>query len=155
MPVISALMASTISPCVSNVPLSPGWRNEFHAGLEQAFGRYLVFDGEYIWKYTHKAYDFSVLGDSPITFPIEWDRSKIPGYAFRVSVPELARVHGLCGHVARGGAVLRAASQRHRRHAGRVGGVPHRSRREFQPDHSPAIPALEERAVVRLQLALR
>ena len=86
-PVISALMASTISPCVSNVPLSPGWRNEFHAGLEQAFGRYLVFDGEYIWKYTHQAYDFSVLGDSPITFPIEWDRSKIPGYALRVSVP--------------------------------------------------------------------
>jgi hypothetical protein len=85
--VISALMASTISPCVSNVPLSPGWRNEFHVGLEQAFGRYLVFDGEYIWKYTHKAYDFSVLGDSPITFPIEWDRSKIPGYAFRISVP--------------------------------------------------------------------
>jgi hypothetical protein len=86
-PVISALMASTISPCVANVPLSPGWRNEFHAGLEQAFGKHLVIDGEYIWKYTHKAYDFSVLGDSPITFPIEWDRSKIPGYAIRASVP--------------------------------------------------------------------
>jgi hypothetical protein len=86
-PVINALMASTISPCVANVPLSPGWRNEFHAGLEQAFGKHLVFDGEYIWKYTHKAYDFSVLGDSPITFPIEWDRSKIPGYAIRLSVP--------------------------------------------------------------------
>jgi hypothetical protein len=86
-PVIAALMASTISPCVTNVPLSPGWRNEFHAGLEQAFGRHLVVDGEYIWKYTHKAYDFSVLGNSPITFPIEWDRSKIPGYAIRASVP--------------------------------------------------------------------
>ncbi len=86
-PVINALMSSTISPCVSSVPLSPGWRNEFHVGLGQAFGKYLVFDGEYIWKYTHKAYDFSVLGNSPITFPIEWDRSKIPGYAFRVSVP--------------------------------------------------------------------
>jgi hypothetical protein len=85
--VIRALVASTISPCTSNVPLSPGWRNEFHAGLEQAFGRHLVFDGEYIWKYTHKAYDFSILGNSPITFPIEWDRSKIPGYAIRVSVP--------------------------------------------------------------------
>ncbi len=95
-PVINAIMASTISPCVSNVPLSPGWRNEFHVGLEQAFGRYLVFDGEYIWKYTHKAYDFSVLGDSPIAFPIEWDRSKIPGYAFRVSVPNW---HGLTAFV--------------------------------------------------------
>jgi hypothetical protein len=86
-PVIAALEASTVSPCVGNVPLSPGWRNEFHAGLEQAFGKHLVIDGEYIWKYTHKAYDFSVLGDSPITFPIEWDRSKIPGYAIRASVP--------------------------------------------------------------------
>jgi Carboxypeptidase regulatory-like domain/TonB-dependent Receptor Plug Domain len=68
-------------------PLSPGWRNEFHAGLEQAFGRYLVFSGEYIWKYTHNGYDFSVLGNTPITFPVEWERSKIPGYAGRVSVP--------------------------------------------------------------------
>ena len=76
----------------SLTPLSPGYRNEFHAGFEQAFGKYLVFDGEYIWKYTHNAYDFSVLGNTPITFPIEWDRSKIPGYAGRISVPNL---HGL------------------------------------------------------------
>src|SRR5579864_5180757 len=73
-------------------PLSPGWRNEFHAGLEQAFGRYLVFSGEYIWKYTHNAYDFSILGATPITFPVAWDRSKIPGFAGRVSVPNF---HGL------------------------------------------------------------
>jgi hypothetical protein len=68
-------------------PFSPGWRNEFHAGLQQAFGRYVVFSGEYIWKYTHNAYDFSVLGNTPITFPIEWNNSKIPGFAGRVSVP--------------------------------------------------------------------
>jgi hypothetical protein len=68
-------------------PLSPGWRNEFHAGVEQAFGKYLVFSGEYIWKYTHNAYDFSILGATPITFPVAWDRSKIPGFAGRVSVP--------------------------------------------------------------------
>lgn len=68
-------------------PLSPGWRNEFHAGVEQAFGKYLVFSGEYIWKYTHNAFDFSVLGNTPISFPIEWDRSKIPGFAGRLSMP--------------------------------------------------------------------
>jgi hypothetical protein len=68
-------------------PFSPGWRNEFHAGLQQALGRYLVFSGEYIWKYTHNAYDFSILGATPITFPIEWHSSKIPGFAGRVSVP--------------------------------------------------------------------
>ena len=71
---------------VSN-PLSPGWRNEFHAGIEQAFGKYVVFSGEYIWKYTHNGYDFSVLGATPITFPVEWNNSKIPGFAGRVSVP--------------------------------------------------------------------
>ena len=68
-------------------PLQPGWRNEFHVGLEQAFGKYLVASGEYITKYTHNAYDFSVLGNTPITFPIGWTRSKIPGYAGRISVP--------------------------------------------------------------------
>ncbi|MGD0568654.1 MAG: TonB-dependent receptor [Candidatus Sulfotelmatobacter sp.] len=72
-------------------PLSPGFRNEFHAGIEQAFGKYLVFSGEWITKYTHNGYDFSVLGNTPITFPIEWHNSKIPGYAGRVSVPE---IHG-------------------------------------------------------------
>ena len=70
-------------------PLSPGWRNEFHAGLQQALGKYVVFSGEYVWKYTHNAYDFSILGNTPIFFPIAWDRSKIPGFAGRVSVPNL------------------------------------------------------------------
>ena len=83
-PVLNPLLACA-SPGIT--PFSPGWRNEFHAGIEQAFGRYLVFSGEYIWKYTHNAYDFSVLGTTPITFPIEWNRSKIPGVAGRVSVP--------------------------------------------------------------------
>ena len=80
--VIAALI-----PCVP-APNTPGYRNEFHAGLQQAFGRYAVVSGDYIWKYTHNAYDFSVLGATPITFPIGWHNSKIPGYAIRVSVPE-------------------------------------------------------------------
>ena len=82
--------------CIANTPLSPGHRNEFHAGLSQAFGRYLVIDGEYIWKYTHKAYDFSVFGATPITFPIEWESSKIPGYAIRASMPNF---HGLTAFI--------------------------------------------------------
>ena len=84
--VLSSLLACA-TPGVAT-PFSPGWRNEFHAGLQQAFGKYVVFSGEYIWKYTHNAYDFSVLGSTPITFPIEWHNSKIPGFAGRVSVPD-------------------------------------------------------------------
>jgi hypothetical protein len=85
-----AVIAALV-PCVP-ANLNPGFRNEFHAGLQQAFGRYLVFDGEYIWKYTHNGYDFSVLGNTPITFPIEWHNSKIPGYAASVHMPNF---HGL------------------------------------------------------------
>jgi hypothetical protein len=83
-PVLNPLLV-----CSSNAatPFSPGWRNEFHAGLQQALGRYLVFSGEYVWKYTHNAYDFGVFGSTPLTFPIEWHNSKIPAFAGRVSVP--------------------------------------------------------------------
>jgi hypothetical protein len=96
-PVINALQAPLPGgSCVSTTPLSPGHRNEFHAGLQQAFGKYLVVDGEYIWKYTHKAFDFSVLGNTPITYPIEWLASKIPGYAIRASVPNF---HGFSAFV--------------------------------------------------------
>src|ERR1700693_4540716 len=80
-------VVSALIPCV-NAPLEPGYRNDFHAGLQQAFGRYAVVSGDYIWKYTHTGYDFSVLGATPIFFPIGWHNSKIPGYAIRVSVPE-------------------------------------------------------------------
>ncbi len=74
------------SPGVSDVEV-PGFRNEFHAGLEQAFGKNIILSGEYVWKYTHNAFDFSVLGNTPITFPIAWHNSKIPGYALHLSVP--------------------------------------------------------------------
>ena len=81
-----AVIADLI-PCVP-APNTPGYRNEFHAGLQQAFGRYAVVSGDYIWKYTHTGYDFSTLAATPIFFPIGWHNSKIPGYAIRVSVPE-------------------------------------------------------------------
>ena len=94
-PVVNALQAALQGyPCITN-PLSPGWRNEFHAGFQQAFGKYLVVDAEYIWKYTHLAYDFSVFGNTPVTFPIEWHNSKIPGYMLRASMPNF---HGLSAY---------------------------------------------------------
>ena len=71
----------------SSGPIRAGQRNEFHAGLQQAFGRYLVVDGDYLWKYTHNAYDFSDLLNTPIFFPIGWHNSKISGFNARVSVP--------------------------------------------------------------------
>lgn len=84
-PVLNPLLSCQTS--IGNI-MEPGFRNEFHAGFQQAAGRHLVISGEYIWKYTHNAFDFSVLGNTPITFPIDWHNSKIPGYALHASVPE-------------------------------------------------------------------
>ena len=85
-PVVAVLVPPPNTPCVSGF-IHPGWRNEFHAGFEQAFGKYLVVDAEYIWKYTHNAFDFGVVAATPLAFPLDWHNSKIPGYAMRVSVP--------------------------------------------------------------------
>ena len=86
-PVLNAIF-STIGQCTP-APFNPGFRNEFHAGLEQSISRHFVISGEYITKYTHNAYDFSVLGATPITFPIEWHNSKIPGYAASLTLTEV------------------------------------------------------------------
>ena len=68
-------------------PIRSGQRNQFNAGFQQAFGKFAVVDADYLWKYTHNAFDFSVFGGTPITFPISWKSSKIDGPSVRVSVP--------------------------------------------------------------------
>jgi hypothetical protein len=94
-PVIVAIVSPPGVPCNSG-PLTPGYRNEFHAGFEQALGKYLVVSGEYIWKYTHNGFDFGIVGATPITFPIEWHNSKIPGWLLSASVPNF---HGFTARV--------------------------------------------------------
>ncbi|MGA7409305.1 MAG: carboxypeptidase regulatory-like domain-containing protein [Bryobacteraceae bacterium] len=94
--VINALTSITQGyPCLTSA-LKPSTRNEYHVGLQQAFGKFLVVDAEYVWKYTNLGYDFSVLGNTPITYPIEWRKSKIPGFALRATVPEY---HGFTAYV--------------------------------------------------------
>jgi hypothetical protein len=121
-PVIAALV-----PCVPT-PLSPGYRNEFHAGLQQAFGKYLVVSGEYVWKYTHNAFDFSVLDNTPITFPIEWHNSKVPGWALRVSVPT---IHGFTALAV----MSSVASRLFPPQVGGLGVVPQQNGYPFLADH--------------------
>jgi Carboxypeptidase regulatory-like domain len=112
-PVIAVLVPPPNIPCVSGF-IHPGWRNEFHAGFEQAFGKYLVVDAEYLWKYTHNGYDFGVVAASPLAFPLDWHNSKIPGYAVRVSVPNF---HGFTGLVVLSGVAARYFPPQ-------VGGIP-------------------------------
>ena len=94
-PFLATLVPPPGVPC-NLAAINPGFRNEFHAGFQQAFGRFLVIDAEYIWKYTHNAFDFGVVGATPIYFPIEWARSKIPGYTLRATMPAY---HGLTAQV--------------------------------------------------------
>ncbi|MBV9677844.1 MAG: TonB-dependent receptor [Acidobacteriaceae bacterium] len=74
-----------------SVPIQPGFRNQFNAGLQQRIGKHVLIDGDYFWKYTHNAYDFDVLFNTPITFPIAWHNSKIDGVTGRIST---TNIHG-------------------------------------------------------------
>ncbi len=89
-PFLAALVPPPGVPCPVT-PIQPGMSNQYHAGLEQAIGKYAVVDWEYVWDYYHNAYDFGVVGNTPLTFPIEWSRAKIPGWDGRLTIPT---IHG-------------------------------------------------------------
>lgn len=80
-------LASNLFGGFGAAPLEPGRRNQFNAGLQQAFSKWLMVDADYFWKFTDNAYDFGTLLNSPITFPISWKKSKIDGFAIRLSTP--------------------------------------------------------------------
>ena len=75
--------------------LKPGVRTQYNVGLQQAFDKKLVVDGEYFWKFTSNAYDFDTLFNTPIVFPISWKKSKIDGVSLRLST---TNIHGLTAY---------------------------------------------------------
>jgi hypothetical protein len=83
----------------NSVPLQPGRRNQYNVGLQQSLGRWAIVDADYFWKYTRNAYDFSVLFNTPITFPIAWQRSKLDGVTARVST---VNIHGFTAYMTLG-----------------------------------------------------
>jgi len=82
-------LAENVFGAKASYPLEPGFRNQFNGGLQQKIGHWLVFDADYFWKFTHNAYDFDVLFNTPITFPIAWNNSKIDGLTGRLSTINL------------------------------------------------------------------
>jgi hypothetical protein len=84
-------LAQTVFGANASLPIQPGFRNQFNTGLQQKIGAYLLFDGDYFLKYTHNGYDFDVLFNTPITFPITWHNSKIAGVTGRLSS---TNIHG-------------------------------------------------------------
>jgi hypothetical protein len=69
-------------------PLKPGRRHQFNLGVQQGVGRHIVVDADYFWKRTRNAYDFSVILNTPITFPISWRLAKIDGVSARVNLSD-------------------------------------------------------------------
>ena len=149
-------LASNVFGAFGSTPLRPGTRNQYNVGLQQGIGRHLLVDAGYFWKYTHNAFDFDTLFNTPIAFPIEWRKSKIDGAAARVTLTDIhgfTRVHG-SGAYAR--AVLRSGKRRTDfQFAAQHFGLPHRSRSGAGADHEPALSAEEERSVGIVHVALR
>ena len=72
-------------------PLTPARRNQYNVGLEQQLGPKLSVQAEYFWKFTSGAYDFNTILNTPLNFPIQFQKSKIDGALVRVT---LKNVHG-------------------------------------------------------------
>ncbi len=67
-------------------PVPPGTRNQVELGIQQAVGTWVVADFGYFNKHTNNGYDFGVLFDTPLAFPVAWDHSRINGFTGRIDV---------------------------------------------------------------------
>jgi hypothetical protein len=70
--------------------LQPGKRNQVELGVQQGLGKWVVVDVGYFNKHTDNGYDFGVLFDTPIVFPVSWNHSRIDGFTGRVNLVEHA-----------------------------------------------------------------
>lgn len=76
-------------------PLKPATRTQYDAGFEQGFGKHLIVNAEYFWKYTDRDFDFDIVLNTPLAFPIQWQKSKIDGLGVKLTMPE---THGLSAY---------------------------------------------------------
>ncbi len=80
-------------------PLTPATRNQYNVGLQQGFGKYIVISAQYFWKYTKSDYDFDVILNTPLTFPIQWKKSDITGADAEIT---LVPIHGVSAYTTMG-----------------------------------------------------
>jgi hypothetical protein len=92
-------LAQNVFGAFGDTALKPGKRNHFSAGFEQAIGPKIAVQGDYFWKFTDRDYDFDVLFNTPLSFPIQWSKSKIDGYAIRAN---LTPTHGFSAYAVLG-----------------------------------------------------
>ena len=75
-----SLGASTVQP------LTPARRNQYNVGFDQQLGHRFNIQAQYFWKYTHGAYDFNSILNTPLNFPIQFRQSKIDGAMVRATL---------------------------------------------------------------------
>ncbi|HZS60278.1 MAG TPA: hypothetical protein VFA43_13465, partial [Gemmatimonadaceae bacterium] len=74
---------------VGGAPLIPARRNQYDVGVNQQAWHGIAIDADYFWKVTDGAYDFDVVLNTPLTFPVQFRESKIDGGLVRVTLPEM------------------------------------------------------------------
>jgi hypothetical protein len=84
-------LATNVFGAFAARPIEPGRRNQYNLGAQQSLGRYLQLDADYFWKFTDNAFDFGTLLNTPLVFPISWQKSKIDGVSLRLSTTS---IHG-------------------------------------------------------------
>jgi hypothetical protein len=126
------------------VPLFPGKRNQFNVGLAQAIGKKITIDAEYFWKFTNGAFDFNVILDTSLNFPVQFAKAKIDGAMARVN---LASTHGFSAFSVMG-------HTRSRLFSPEVGGINFGTQYApvARPDHDQAF---QQTTFVRYQPTLR
>ena len=67
-------------------PLTPDAATNSTSVFGQAIGKHLTLDGEYFWKFTDGAFDFNVVLNTPLNFPIQFAKAKIDGATARVTL---------------------------------------------------------------------
>ncbi|MDX6694502.1 MAG: hypothetical protein QOF02_2105 [Blastocatellia bacterium] len=92
-------LANGVLGDTSNQPLQPGRRNQFNLGFQQSLGKRVIIDADYFNKRTTNAYDFNVLFNTSITFPISWQQSRLDGASLRIN---LTNYKGLSAFVVAG-----------------------------------------------------
>ncbi|MBI3490469.1 MAG: TonB-dependent receptor [Acidobacteria bacterium] len=73
---------------VAGAPLTPGHRQQIDAGAQQSVWRGIRLDGEYFWKVTDGAFDFDVIFNTPLAFPVQFRESRADGGLLRVTLPD-------------------------------------------------------------------
>jgi hypothetical protein len=73
---------------VGGAPLTPGRRHQYDVGLQQTTWRGIRIDAEYFWKLTDGAYDFDIILNTPLAFPVQFRESKQDGGLVRIALPE-------------------------------------------------------------------